>query len=121
MTGTLGVAGERRRRRKRRRTTSSLKEEFLYRTYSISPGNGALSEPRTNERDREDWTDVFLSHARLWSFADRYDVVNLQRLTLHLLHRTLTVYTLHEKRVGDILTLIQFVYENTVSSVNLAH
>lgn len=68
----------------------------------------------------EDFTDVFLSHAQLYVFADRYDINRLKELCLCNLHGTLVQFTLYDKRVDDIIELIRYTYLNTADRQNSA-
>ena len=69
--------------------------------------------PRKNRESCEDYTEVFLCHARLYVFAAKYDVGPLKDLSLHKLQRTLAAFTLYEQRVGDIVKLMRYSYERT--------
>ena len=62
---------------------------------------------------REDYTDVFLSHARLYVFAAKWLIQPLRVLALEELHATLTAYTLYPERTGDILDLLRCFYPET--------
>ena len=68
---------------------------------------------RANQGPREDYTNVFLSHAQLYVFADKYDIQPLKMLALHNLHQTLLIYTIYAERIGDITALIEYCYENS--------
>lgn len=68
---------------------------------------------RPNEESCEDYTDVFLAHAQLYVFADRYDVEGLQRLSLSKLHDTLVKFNLYSERVADVVTLLKYTYQHT--------
>ena len=70
--------------------------------------------PRVNLGPHEDYSYVFLSHARVYVFADKYDIELLQKLALKYLHQTLVAFTLHPERCGDIIALIRYSYANTV-------
>lgn len=70
--------------------------------------------PRTNCESCEDYTEVFLCHARLYVFAEKYDIAPLKKLSVNRLHQTLSVFTLYKERVGDIVDLMQYSYANTV-------
>ena len=70
-------------------------------------------QPRRNRESCENYTEVFLCHARLYVFADRYDIGPLRDLSLHKLQRTLAEFTLYDQRVGDIVHLIRYSYSNT--------
>lgn len=84
---------------------------FVGRTYTVS--TLLPFSCRENREPCEDYTDVFLCHARLYVFADKWDIGPLKQLSLYKLHQTLSVFTLYKKRVGDIVTLIRYSYENT--------
>ncbi|EME77597.1 uncharacterized protein MYCFIDRAFT_72577 [Pseudocercospora fijiensis CIRAD86] len=70
-------------------------------------------EPRPNKEPCEEYTDVFLSHAKLYVFADTYDIAGLRALSLHKLHKTLACFTLYDQRVEDVAVLFQYTYNNT--------
>jgi hypothetical protein len=59
---------------------------------------------------------VFLSHARLYTLGDKYDIASLKRLALHRLHATLKEFELYASRLVDVITLGKYVYENTVAN-----
>ncbi|EGE02933.1 hypothetical protein TEQG_01971 [Trichophyton equinum CBS 127.97] len=67
-------------------------------------------EPFSNVADDQDFTPVFLGHARLYVIADKYCIEALKELVLFKLHTTLKGFTLFPKRIGDLVKLIQFVY-----------
>ena len=107
-------------KKKKKKTSSklhtSLKELFIseYDLWSsdVTPG------PRSNLHPQEDYTEVFLSHARLYVFAEKYDIQPLKKLCLQKLKHTLAIYTLYPERVGDITTLLKYVYANTAETIN---
>lgn len=73
------------------------------------------TSPRANARPFQNFTPVFLGHARLYVFAEKYDIPALQTLALYKLHRTLCIFTLYAARYGDIVELARYVYANTPS------
>ena len=75
-------------------------------------------EPRKNAEACEDYTEVFLSHAQLYVFAEKYDVQELRYVALQKLQRTLAEFSLYEERAGDISTLLRYVYEHTAEHKN---
>lgn len=89
-----------------------LKKQFEDLNYSI-PDSRDISCIRPNRGDLEDYTKVFLSHARIYVFAEKYDIKALKMLALHKLHKTLAIYTLFPKRITDIVALLKYVYANT--------
>ena len=73
--------------------------------------------PRPNFSSAEDYTEVFLSHARVYVFAEKFDIQPLKRLALKILHETLTIFHLYPQRVNDIVALIRFGYNETCAPV----
>jgi len=67
-----------------------------------------------NIDESEVFTDVFLCHAKLYVFGDKYDIQELKSLTLHNLQRTLQNFTIFPARVQDFLDLVSFTYEHTL-------
>ena len=70
-------------------------------------------KPKANKDVYENFSPVFLGHARLYILADKYVVHSLKQLVLHKLYKTLEHFTIFEDRVTDITELITFVYEKT--------
>ena len=107
-------------KKKKKKTSSklhtNLKESFIseydYSSPDVKPG------PRSNLHPQEDYTEVFLSHARLYVFAEKYDIQPLKKLCHQKLHHTLAIYTLYPERVGDITTLLKYVYANTTETID---
>ena len=82
----------------------------------LSPeGSCAPSEHRAqiNTEPCEDYTEVFLCHARLYVFADKHHIEPLRKLAKHKLQRTLIAFNLYTERIADVVELIRYVYENT--------
>jgi hypothetical protein len=71
---------------------------------------GAYS-PKKNTDWREEYTKVFLSHARVHILADEYEMVALLQLSLHKLHRLLSTFELYDERVRDIVELLRCCFE----------
>lgn len=70
----------------------------------------AAFQPCENTAPDEDFTPVFLAHARLYTFACMRLVDPLKRLTLHKLHETLLSFKLYKRRVGDVVELARYAY-----------
>ncbi|KAL7798140.1 hypothetical protein V8C37DRAFT_368826 [Trichoderma ceciliae] len=68
---------------------------------------------RTNGPD-DDYTDVFLCHARTYVFADYYGIEAMQTLALHKLRQVLIQFKLHAKGCGDITRLVRYCFDETV-------
>ena len=88
-----------------------LEQKFKGRKYTVRQEILQVPPPRPNESPEEDYTEVFLSHARLHVFADKYDIEMLKTLTLEELHATIAKYTLYPERTGDIIALLRCVYD----------
>ncbi|KAI1386772.1 uncharacterized protein F4822DRAFT_411175 [Hypoxylon trugodes] len=67
-----------------------------------------------NEDPMENFSEVLLSHARLYALADCYDISELMELCLRKLQRTLRVFKFHGgARVTDIAQLLDYSFKNT--------
>ncbi|KAJ9637997.1 hypothetical protein H2204_004587 [Knufia peltigerae] len=75
-------------------------------------------KPRVNVGPWEDYSVVFLCHAKVYVFSDRYTISALRDLALQKLRLTLTRYTLFETRTDDIVELVKYIYSNTVDMNN---
>jgi hypothetical protein len=78
----------------------SLRSWFQQRSYlEAGPPNRELIdgfEPKSNSAASQDFTPVFLAHARLYTFADMRLVAPLKNLALYNLHKTLIDFRLYE-------------------------
>lgn len=92
-----------------------LKASFIRHEHTVRQGIISLPPARANRGANEDYTEVFLSHARLYVFADKYDIQPLKTLALEELHDKLATYTLYRGRTGDILALLRYVYASLLS------
>lgn len=75
--------------------------------------HGQDSKPRQKKEAHEDHRHVILCHARLYVFADKYDIQPLEELTLLKLRQTLALLTFFEERKEEIVQLLQYCYANT--------
>jgi len=89
-----------------------LRESFNHREYSptISGQMYVNYSIHANGGPEEDFTRVFLGHARLYILAEKYGVEHLKKLVLHKIRKTLVSFTLHETRIGDVVELAQYIY-----------
>ncbi|KAL6720044.1 hypothetical protein ACLMJK_001965 [Lecanora helva] len=87
-----------------------LKKSFISRKTTIRTESIAITPLRSNKNDQEDYTEVFLSHACLYVFAEMYDIQPLKALALDNLHGTLAIFTLYKARTGDIIELLRYIY-----------
>jgi len=61
-------------------------------------------------------TEVLISHAQLYVFAEKFDIRALKELVLKRLHKALLEFELQLERTREILILIRYVYENTAEN-----
>ncbi|KAI8957248.1 hypothetical protein F5Y11DRAFT_98616 [Daldinia sp. FL1419] len=99
-------------------TASLTKKDVMWREFQ----EGVNDEPDRGLKETENtspsknYSEVLLSHARLYAFADCYDIQPLLELSLRKLHRTLNVFNLHKgARVVDVAQLIDYSYKNTAN------
>lgn len=99
---------------KKKRTQLVDRVGFYDLVYKVPCSNFAnICKIRSNESLVEDYTLVFLSHAQLYVFAEKWGIKPLKVLVLHKLHATLCQYEVYEARYGDIIELIKYTYEYT--------
>lgn len=79
-----------------------------------SSSTGPLQRAARSNQAHEDYTSTFLSHARLYVFAECYGVTGLMELSLNELHGALVAFTLYEERVNDVVELVRYCYDNLV-------
>ncbi|KAF3067707.1 hypothetical protein CFAM422_008511 [Trichoderma lentiforme] len=75
--------------------------------------------PRKNTESCEDYSEVFLSHARLYVLADKYDIKELRDLSAHKVWATLKEFTLYPERMGDLVGLVRYSFQNTLEKDKL--
>ncbi|KAL7932783.1 hypothetical protein V8C35DRAFT_322959 [Trichoderma chlorosporum] len=94
------------------------KQQFIDSSPSFTTLQTACNGPVTRDTSvlhnqaNEDYTDTFLSHVRLYIFAECYAITVLMGHSLTQLHSLLEGFTLHENRIDDIVALIRYCYEN---------
>ncbi|EHK23802.1 uncharacterized protein TRIVIDRAFT_179232 [Trichoderma virens Gv29-8] len=62
----------------------------------------------------DDYNDVLLRHARIYTFADYYGIEALQTLALHKLRQALIQFKLHAGGCGDIARFVRYCFNETV-------
>ena len=85
-------------------------DNVVYKSSDESTGNPCAV--RENTCDEQDFTPVFLGHADLYVFADKWGVTDLKMLTLTKIRSTLNTFTLYEARRRDVVELLRFAYDN---------
>ena len=63
--------------------------------------------------ESKDYTDLLLSHAQLYVFADQKDIAMLKSVAYQNIHTVLANFQLTARRTGDIIALTRYVYDNT--------
>jgi len=72
-----------------------------------------------NRESYEDFTNLFLAHARMYVFADRYDIPHLAEYALHEVRRILASSILKEEQIEGVVKLMQYSYSNTLDLPDL--
>ena len=94
-------------------TSRTAKEDMWHSFKSRERKSATKGQPiRGNKSSAEVYSDVFLSHARLYVFAEKWDIQELKMLALDELHATLVEYNLYTERTSDIINLLRYVYCN---------
>lgn len=83
------------------------------------PSPTILHVPRKNTDSSEEYSEVFLSHARLYTLADKYGIPELRKLSLHKIYVSLKEFILYPNRIGDIVNLASYSFENTIAGDRL--
>ena len=74
---------------------------------------GVTWEPYLNADPCEDYAPVFVCHARLYVFSNRYEFDALRDLCLQKLRLTLSTYVLHQRRRPDVTQLVRYSLHHT--------
>ncbi|KND89567.1 hypothetical protein TOPH_05669 [Tolypocladium ophioglossoides CBS 100239] len=77
-------------------------------------GPARCPRPRKNTDPRASYREVFLSHARLYVFADCYGISQLAQLSFLKLRGTLVAFELFDERTGDVVELLRYCYMDPV-------
>lgn len=80
-----------------------------------SAGLSGLCKSMGNNSIHEDYTGTFLSHARLYIFAENHHITTLMDISLSELYKALSTFRLRNERVNDIVALICYCYNNSTS------
>lgn len=118
MSWSDGDKSKKKKKKSSSALNSSLRESFVceYNCWvsDSRPGSG----PCSNFHPQEDCSEIFLSHARLYVFAEKSYIQLLKKLPRQKLQHTLAIYSLYPDRVQDITALLKYVYANTVETVD---
>lgn len=83
--------------------------------YETETGRATLTARcvvRPNSVPTQEYTQVFLGHAELYVFAEKWSIDVLKTLALSKLHRTLTSLALYAVRRPDIVELLRYTFSN---------
>lgn len=61
-------------------------------------------------------SDDLIDHAKLWVFAECYDIPALRDLCMHKLHRDLIMFDLSERNSDELVNLLEYIADNTMES-----
>lgn len=78
--------------------------------YGYIPSSPAA--PILSEKMGIDYSDFFISHAKVFIFAECYGVEDLMDLSMRKLHQSLCGFRPSLKRISDVLALVRFCYDN---------
>ena len=111
----LLAMGTKKKKLKKLKANFNFRAEFDERSYltQSEPKTLLLAEfeTRANTSPDQDFTPVFLAHARLYTFACMRLIDPLKRLTLHKLYKTLLGFSLYKRRMGDVVELAKYAYQ----------
>ncbi|KAJ2906338.1 hypothetical protein MKZ38_002054 [Zalerion maritima] len=60
------------------------------------------------------WAPVFLAHAEMYRLGDKYDIQKLRDASRAKLHQALKFWLVCPERIGDLVELVHYLYDNTV-------
>lgn len=91
-------------------TQEQMAAQFI--TLSPGPPGKSLWEARKNVDEGESYSEIFLSHARLYVLADKYDIPRLSDLAMYKLWATLKDFKLYPRNFDDIAILILYAFRS---------
>ncbi|CAG9981505.1 unnamed protein product [Clonostachys byssicola] len=96
---------------------TALKEKkfFLWAKFKSLHADTGLEGPIPTNSSSDDTTELLLSHARVYVFAECYDIAPLSLLSLRKLRQTLEHFQMYDEAVFDVIQLINYCYENTIA------
>ncbi|KAK7752186.1 hypothetical protein SLS62_005930 [Diatrype stigma] len=92
--------------------TPVTQEQMAAQFICMSPGPPGRChlEARKNVKEYEGYSEIFLSHARLYVLADKYDIPRLLDLAIYKLWATLKDFKPYPRHFDDIATLILYAF-----------
>ncbi|MDI1492545.1 MAG: hypothetical protein OHK93_003759 [Ramalina farinacea] len=98
------------------RRRENMREAFHSRRPVVGRSHINIPSPRKNLNKSENYTEVFLCHARLYVFADLHDIQELKVLVLDELRALLAIFDLYQERTGDVVSLLRYAYASSGQS-----
>lgn len=92
--------------------------QLSYPTAALGQQYIATCEAQPHREDRQNFTDAFLAHGRLYAFAKRKLADGLANLCLQKLHNTLLQFKPSERRYDDIVTLTRYAFTDEIDEVD---
>ncbi|CAH0057351.1 unnamed protein product [Clonostachys solani] len=96
-------------------TALKEKKNLLWAKFKSLHADTGLEGPVPMNASGDDTTELLLSHARVYVFAECYDVAPLRLLSLRKLRQTLEHFQMYDEAVYDVIQLINYCYENTMA------
>ncbi len=98
-------------------TRNTLRSKIAARLYLSLDGEPRLLgvfqfSPRSNTSPNQNFSPIFLAHARLYTFADMRLIEPLKCLALSKLRDSLLAFRLYPERTGDVIELARHAYSN---------
>lgn len=112
-SGRLSGSGPSRKRPRTAPTTARFAELQAFESRFCRFASNFKKCPRRNVAASEFYKPIFLCHARLYAFAEKYDIVPLGKLSLRRLHQTLVFFIVYDENVPDLICLVEEIYEHT--------
>lgn len=96
-------------------TALKEKKNLLWAKFKSLHADTGLEGPIPTNSSSDDTTEMLLSHARVYVFAECYDIAPLGLLSLRKLRQTLEYFQMYDEAVYDVIQLINYCYENTIA------
>ncbi|KAK7224371.1 hypothetical protein V2G26_012374 [Clonostachys chloroleuca] len=96
-------------------TALKEKKNLLWAKFKSLHADTGLEGPVPTNSSGDDTTEMLLSHARVYVFAECYDIAPLRLLSLRKLRQTLEHFQMYDEAVYDVIHLINYCYENTLA------
>ncbi|KKY13300.1 hypothetical protein UCRPC4_g06980 [Phaeomoniella chlamydospora] len=90
------------------------KKEQSWEVFTQNTSNPASKYPSLRSKSTwTKWHSVFLSHARIYVFADKYDIPSLGDLSIQKLRESLVDFNPCSEQLESLYPLIRYTYDNT--------